>query len=362
MANKLFIPGPTEVRKEVLEAMSQPQIGHRTKEFQELFRSLKPGLKEIFGTKGDVLISTSTGSGFWEAAIRCCVNKKVLHAVNGAFSTKWSLLSGWCGRDATKIEFEPGMHVNPSVLDEELKKDKYEAFCMVHNETSTGVASDLEAISKVMKKHPDVLFFVDAVSSVGGMEIKTDEWGIDICLTSGQKALAVPPGISAAAVSSRCYKKAETVEGRGYYFDILKLKNMYDKDMTTYTPSIPHLYALQKQLERIKAESLDNRFKRHKEMAEYVRSWAKRQGFGLFSDEKYCSDTITCVVNNKKDVDFNDIKIDMAKKGYSIDSGYGKMNKLLIEKGKSPTFRIAHMGDLTLKEIKELTAELETYW
>lgn len=361
MANKLFIPGPTEVRKEVLAELSNPQIGHRTEEFRELFRGLKPGLKEIFGTQGDVLISTSSGSGFWEAGIRSCVNNKVLHAVNGAFSKKWSQLSERCSGEVKRIVYEPGKSVKAEDIDKELSQGDFEAFCMVHNETSTGVVSDLEAISEVMKKHPDVLWFVDAVSSIGGMKMEVDKLGIDLCLASGQKALALPPGIAVASVSEKAYKKAESVKGRGYYFDLLELKKMYDKDMTPYTPSIPHLYALKKQLERIKQEGLENRYKRHKEMAKFTREWAKKNGFEMFSEEVYCSDTISCILNTK-DLDFGKIKEDMAKKGYSIDSGYRKMNAQLKEEGKKTTFRIAHMGDLTLDEIRELTTELEKYF
>jgi len=345
----------------VLAALATPQIGHRTDEFRELFASLKPGLREIFGTKGDVLVSTSTGSGFWEASIRSCINKKVLHAINGAFSKKWFLISERCGREPDKIEFEPGQPVDPAAIDEALSAGNYEAFCMVHNETSTGTASDLEAISLVMEKHPDVLWFVDAVSSVGGMPVDVDKNRIDICLASGQKALAVPPGIAVASVSQQAYKKAETVKGRGYYLDILELKKMYDKDMTPYTPSIPHLYALQKQMERIKKEGLMNRFKRHQEMAAYVRKWALANKMRLFSRKGCESDTITCIVNTKK-LDMIKVKADMATKGYSIDAGYSKMNAMLAEAGKPTTFRIAHMGDLTLEEVKALTEELENYW
>lgn len=357
---KLFIPGPTEVRKEVLDVLCKPQIGHRTEEFRELFRSLKPGLQKVFNTKGDVLISTSSGSGFWEASIRSCVDKKVLHAVNGAFSKKWASLSEDCGKEVTKINFEPGNPVDSEVLEEALKKDDYEAFCMVHNETSTGTASDLKAISKIMQKFPNVLWFVDAVSSLGGMPINFDDNKIDFALASGQKALAVPPGIAVAAVSERCYKKAETVKGRGYYFDILKLKKMYDKDMTPYTPSIPHLYALQKQLERIEKEGLENRFIRHKEMAEYARNWALQNGFKMFSKEDHHSETISCIENTQK-LDLPKIKQEMIAKGYLIDAGYGKMNALLEQEGKNTTFRIGHMGDHTIEDIKQLTTELEKY-
>lgn len=361
MTNKLFIPGPTEVRKEILDELTHPQIGHRTQEFKDLFASLKPGLKKLFYTENDVLISTSSGSGFWEASIRCCVNKKVLHAVNGSFSKKWAKLSESCGREVKKIEYEWGKAVKPEDIDKELSTSNYEAFCMVHNETSTGVASDLVAISKVMKKYPNVLWFVDAVSSLAGIKIEVDKLGIDICLASSQKALALPAGIAVASISSKAYKKAETVPGRGYYFDILELKKAYDKNQTPYTPSIPHLYALKKQLERIEAEGLENRFKRHKDMAEYTRNWAKNNGFEMFSEEGYHSDTVSCMVNTKK-LDFKAIKKDMATKGYSIDSGYRKLNEKLDAEGKPNTFRIAHMGDLTLDEIKELCKELETYF
>ena len=361
MANKLFIPGPTEVRKEILDELSNPQIGHRTAEFKELFSALKPGLRELFSTKNDVLISTSSGSGFWEASIRCCVNKKVLHAVNGAFSGKWADLSSWYGREVKKIEYEWGQAVKASDVDKELSSGDYEAFCVVHNETSTGVVSDLEPIAEVMKKYPDVLFFVDVVSSLAGVKIEVDRLGIDICLASSQKALALPAGIAVASISSRAYKKAESVSGKGYYFDILQLKKMYDKDQTTYTPSIPHLFALKKQLERISVEGLENRFNRHKEMAEYVRGWALEHGFKMFPEEGCYSDTVSCISNIMK-LDFNAIKKDMAVKGYSMDSGYGKLNEQLESEGKFNTFRIAHMGDMTLDEIKEFTSELEKYF
>jgi aspartate aminotransferase-like enzyme len=361
MSNKLFIPGPTEVRKEILEELTHPQIGHRSKEFSELFGSLKPGLKKIFFTDNDVLVSTSSGSGLWEASIRSCVNKKVLHAVNGAFSKKWADISERCGKEVERIKFDNGQSVKAAEIEKALSNGNYEAFCMVHSETSTGVASNLEEISKVMKKYPDVLWFVDAVSSLAGIKIEVDKLGIDICLASSQKALALPPGIAVASVSEKAYKKAENVSGRGYYFDLLELKKSYDKDQTPYTPSIPHLYALKKQLERIEKEGIENRFKRHKEMASYTREWAKKNGFEMFSEEGCHSDTVSCIVNTKK-LDFKAIRTDLSKKGYFIDAGYRKLNEKLEAEGKLTTFRIAHMGDLTLGEIKELTSEIEKFF
>jgi aspartate aminotransferase-like enzyme len=361
MANKLFIPGPSEVRKEVLAELSHPQIGHRTQEFRDLFGGIKAGLKKLFFTLNDVLVSTSSGSGFWESSIRSCVNKKVLHAANGSFSKKWASVSERCGREVERIDYEWGKAVRAEDVDEKLSSGDYEAFCMVHNETSTGVASDLEEISRVMEKYLDVLWFVDAVSSFAGMKIEVDKLRIDICLASSQKALALPPGIAVASVSAKAYKKAENVKGRGYYFDILELKKAYEKDETPYTPSIPHIYALKKQLERIEEEGIRKRFERHRQMADFVRKWALDNGMGLFPEKGFESDTLSCIVNTKK-LDFKAIKKDMAGKGYSIDSGYRKLNEKLEQEGKPNTFRIAHMGDLTLEEIKELCEKLEGYF
>lgn len=358
MANKLFIPGPTQVRKEILEELTHDQIGHRTSEFMELFAGLKTGLKKIFYTENDVLVSTSSGSGLWEAAIRSCVSKKVLHAVNGSFSEKWSILSERCSKEVARIDFTWGKAVEPDVIDRTLSKDQYEAFCMVHNETSTGVASDLEEISEVMNKHPNVIWFVDAISSLAGIKIEVDKLGIDICIASSQKALALPPGISVASVSNQCFEKAEGVQGRGYYFDLLELKKSYDSNQTPYTPSIPHLFALKKQVEFIETEGLENRFKRHREMANHVRSWALNQGFALFPERGYESDTVTCI-SNTLDLDINAVKYEMGIKGYNMDSGYRRLNDKLEEEGKPTTFRIAHMGDFTVDEIAEYTLELE---
>jgi aspartate aminotransferase-like enzyme len=361
MAEKLFIPGPIEVNKEILNEMARPMIGHRGNSFTELFHSLPPTLQELFGTKNDVLISTSSGSGFWEASIRSCVNKKVLHAVNGAFSKKWYEVSLSCDKDAKKINFLEGKPVDAKMIEHELEKNEYEAFCMVHNETSTGVTSSLLEIANVMKKYPKVLWIVDAVSSFAGMPLNIDEFGIDFCLASSQKALGLPPGIAIAAVSKRCYEKALNVKGRGYYFDILELKSMYDKDQTPYTPSISHLYALKLQLEKIKAETPLGRFNRHKELAQITRNWVSKNGLKMFSEDGYQSDTVSCVINNKK-IDLALLKKKLSVRGYVFDSGYGKLNEKLIANGKDSTFRIAHMGDLKIDELQKFLEIIVEEW
>ena len=355
---KLFIPGPTYVCEEILQEMSRPQIGHRTDAFRELFGSLRKPLQKLFFTKNDVLISTSSGSGLWEASIRNCVNKKVLHATNGFFSEKWAELSKNSDKEAEVLKFDYGKAIDPDVVDEALSKNDFEAFCMPHCETPTGATSNLKDFSRVMKKHKDVLWFVDCVSTIGGMKVEVDKLGIDFCFTSSQKAMAMPPGLSFGSVSDRCYEKAENVSGRGYYFDILSLKKEYDRNQTTYTPTTAHLYALKKQLERIEIEGLENRFKRHAEMAEFTRDWAINHGFDLFTEKGFYSDTSTTISNNKN-LNFKIIVPKMLEKNCVVDPGFVGLNEFLISKGMNTTFRIAHMGDLTLDDIKDVTGKLE---
>ena len=353
MHKKLFIPGPVEVREDILKAMSTLMIGHRTQEFKDLMGSLRKPLQKLMYTKNDVLISTSSGSGFMEGAIRNCVSKKVLNCVNGAFSKKWADIAAGCGKQNEVVKVDFGKAIKPGMIDEKLSSGEFDAVCVTHNETSTGVMNNLEELSEVIKKYPDVIFMVDCVSSLAGVKIEVDKLGVDVCLASSQKALALPPGLAVASISEKAYKKAEGVKGRGYYFDFLELKKSYDKDQTPYTPSISHMYALKLQMESIMKEGLDNRFERHKKMAEFVRNWAKEKGFEMFSEQGYESNTVSCITDTKG-MDLKKLKAEMGSKGYSIDTGYRKLNEKLAEAGKPLTFRIAHMGDATLEDVKKL--------
>ena len=358
---KLFIPGPTEVRAEILDEMSKPMIGHRTEEFGQLFGRIKPKLQQLFYTQNDYLISTSSGSGFMEASIRNCVSKKVLNCVCGAFGKKWHSIALSCGKEAQSLDVEWGSAIKPERIDEKLSSNEYDAVCITHCETSTGLLNPLKEISEVMKKYPDVLFLVDAVSSLGGTKIEVDKLGIDICLTSGQKAVALPSGIALASVSQKAYDKAKTIKGRGYYFDLLELKKSYDKNQTPYTPSISHLYALDRQTDYIlNEEGLENRFNRHRQMAMMTRTWAKKRGMEMFPEAGYESDTVSCIINTKN-IDLKAVKQKIGNKGYLFDTGYRKLNEKLNEDGKQTTFRIAHMGDIQEEDLANYLNELQNY-
>jgi len=354
----LYVPGPIEVKEDVREVCAKPMIGHRTGDFRKLYASIKPKLKKLLYTENAVMVSTSSGSGFMEAAMRNLVGKKVLNCINGAFSKKWYDIAVACGKPAEKLEVEWGKAIKPDMIDAKLKTGGFDAVCVTHNETSTGVMNNLGEISEVVKRYPDVMFLVDAVSSMSGAKIEVDKLGIDMCLASSQKAFALPPGIAVASVSERAFKKAQTIQGRGYYFDLVELKKAYDKDETPYTPAVSLMYGLDYQLDKFFKEGLDARWERHKRLAKTTREWAKRMGFQIFPEPGYESVTVTCIVDTKG-MDLKKMQEMMGEKGFSVDKGYRKLNEDLVAKGKKSTFRIPHMGDTTDGDLSDLLKAFE---
>lgn len=350
MHKKLFIPGPTEVRAEVLEAQAQPLIGHRMPEFGELNERVIKKLQQVLGTNHQVFVFTASGTGVMEAAVRNCVNLRCLCATCGAFSERWHKITKANGKEADAISVDWGKAVKPEMVEQALSTGKYDSFTLVHNETSTGVMNPISEIAQVLKRFPDVIFMVDTVSSLMGVKLDIDELGIDICLTSSQKCFALPPGIAVASVSDRAFERAKTVENRGYYFDLLEMKRYYDeRRQTPTTPAITLFYALDRQLDRILEEGVENRFRRHEAMAHHTQEWARRH-FSLFAEPGYESLTVTAV-NNTRGIKVADLNRELGRRGFAISNGYGKLKEL--------TFRIAHMGDLVLDELEELLKQIE---
>jgi len=255
------------------------------------------------------------------------------------------------GVDADLFKSEPGSITTPEMVDEALSTGKYDLITITHNETSTGVMNPIDEISRIVKKYPDVIYCVDVVSSAGGVKIETDKLGIDICITSSQKALGLPPGLAICTISDRAVEKARTVKNRGYYLDLVNLYDTIKKKDYQYpsTPNLSLMFALDYQLGRIMEEGLENRYRRHLEMAEYTREWAKKN-FELFPDERYASVTLT-TVKNTRGISVKDLNAELGKRGYSISNGYGSL--------KEKTFRIAHMADMTLDDVKELLLTIE---
>lgn len=351
MHKKLFIPGPVEVRQEVLDKMATPMIGHRSKEASQLQRDISAMAQQLFYTKSAILLSTSSGSGLMEGAVRSCTRKRAVVFSIGAFGDRWHEMAVHNNIPADKVSVEPGQATTPDQVEQALSTGNYDLMTITHNETATGVMCPVEAIAEVVRKYPDVIWCLDTVSSMGGTKIEVDALGVDICITSTQKAIGLPPGMAICSFSEKAIAAARQVKYRGFYLDLLALYDYIQKKDYQYpsTPSLSHMFALQYQLKRILEEGLENRFARHLAMANRVREWAKTH-FELFPAEQYASNTVTAI-RNVRNINVGDLNKKLGERGFAISNGYGTL--------KEKTFRIAHMGDLTLPEIEEVLGQID---
>jgi aspartate aminotransferase-like enzyme len=352
---KLHIPGPVEVSEKTFRAFCSPMIGHRGQGFKDLYAKIQPQLQQLLFTKQLVYLSTSSAWGVMEGAIRNLVAKKVLNCMCGAFSDKWFDVSKRCGKDAEALQVPWGSPILADAVDKQLATGKFDALTVIHNETSTGVMSPLAELAALKKKYPDVMFIVDAVSSMTATKIEFDALGIDVLLAGTQKAFAMPPGTAVFVCSPAALAKAATMKDRGYYFDFVEFQKNAEQNMTPSTPSIGHVYALASKLEDIFTEGLEARFARHRQTSQLTRDWAAKHGFTLFPEKGFESLTLTCVNNGAKPggrtVDVAKLQKLVKGQGFLIDGGYGKI--------KGTTFRISNMGDETEATMKQLYAALD---
>lgn len=349
----MFVPGPVDVAPEVLAAQAKPMMPHRSKDFEAIFQRTAEKAQKLFYTQYRVFQGTHSGSGMQEAAIRNFVETSVLCCVNGAFAERWFEVAATNGKQVDRLEVSWGNVVKPDVLADALQKKHYEAVTIVHNETSTGAENPLAALCEVVHQvSPDTLIMVDAVSSLGGVKIEMDALGIDFLLTSSQKCLALPPGLSLASASDRAMKKAETVSNRGWYFDLLRMEKHRLKDSTPMTPVMPLIFALDLQLDRIFAEGLENRFARHTAMAKCIQSWAISNGMNPVTPEPYRSKTVS-TIENSKGWDISALNKFLLQRGMRIANGYGIL--------KEKTYRVATMGEISMADCENLIAALEEF-
>jgi len=346
---RLFIPGPVEVRPENLLAMGTPQIGHRSKDFQDLYADVNAKLKKFLHTEQYVFLSTSSSSGVMEGGMRNLIKKKVLATTCGAFSERWYKMAGENGRPGDQLKVEWGKGIRPEMVDEKLKTGEYCSVAVVMNETSTGVMNPVKEIAEVVKKYDDVLLMVDAVSGMAGVDVDVDGWGLDLCLAGLQKCFGLPAGLAVFTVSERAIKRAEQVPNRGFYFDFLQYLKYHQKNQTPSTPSIPHIFALNSQMTDILAEG-PARFERHAKMAKLVQDWAAKN-FAMFAEKGFESKTVTCITNTTG-ISVADLNSALAKHKCQISNGYGDL--------KEKTFRIAHMADTQEWEIRGLLSLIDS--
>ena len=347
---KLFTPGPVEVHPDVLKACSVPMIGHRGKEWEALQARTREKLKELLHVKsGRVFLFTSSATGAMEGAVRNLSTKRVLSCACGAFSERWHEIAKENGRAADAYSVAWGTPNRPEEIDKHLATGKYDALTLVHNETSTGLMNPLKEIADVVRRHPDVMFCVDAVSSMAAVDIDFEALGIDMLLAGVQKAFGLPPGLTVVAASPRALKKAAGVPDRGHYFDLVQFQKYDDKNQTPETPAISLVHALDVQLDRMKRLGFEAQFARTRAMAEACRAWALER-FALFPEKGFESLTLTAV-RNTKGIDVGRLNAELEKRGVTISEGYGKI--------KDQSFRIAHMADITMADLKELLAMID---
>lgn len=353
---KLHIPGPVEVSEKTLRAFRSPMIGHRGQGFKDLYAKIQPQLQALLYTKQLVYLSTSSAWGVMEGAIRNVVSKKVLCCMNGAFSDKWLDVAKRCGKEAEALQVNWGSPILAEQVEAKLSTGQFDALTLIHNETSTGTMSPLYQIAALKEKFPDVIFIVDAVSSMSAVKLEFDALRIDVLLAGTQKAFALPPGLAVFVCSPAALTKAATMKDRGYYFDFVEFQRNAEQSMTPSTPSIGHVYALASKLEDIFAEELEARFARHHKLAQMTRDWAARNGFNLFPEAGYESVTLTCINNGAKPgsrvIDTAKFQKLVKEQGFLIDGGYGKI--------KGTTFRISNMGDETETTMQQLYTVLDT--
>jgi aspartate aminotransferase-like enzyme len=269
--------------------------------------------------------------------------------MQGAFSDRWLGVATANGKQADPLQVEWGRAITAEAVDRALSSGRYDAITVVHNETSTGVLNRLDEIAEVVRGYPDVLFLVDAVSSMAGVRIPVDAWGIDVCLAGMQKAFSLPAGLAVASVSERALERAKTIEHRGYYFDFLEMAKYDDRDMTPSTPAIAQIHALDAQLDDILAEGPAERFRRHADLARIAQEWA-RSRFSLFAESGFESPTVTCV-ENTRGISVADLNAELGRQHVMLSNGYGKL--------KETTFRIGHMGDTEEWELRGLLATVD---
>jgi predicted phosphoserine aminotransferase len=347
---RFFLPGPTEVRPEVLAAMTRPMIGHRGSEVEALLARIAPRLQQVFRTTQPVFTVTSSATGLMEGGVRNAIRNRALCLVNGAFSGRFYKAALNSGLAADKLEVEPGHYHTPEILAEALRRDHYDLVTVVHSETSTGVLNPIRELTEVAHAAGDVVMVIDTVSSMAAAPIEVDAWQLDYVLTGSQKALALPPGLAFCTANERVMERARASRHRGLYFDLLELYEYWKKHQTPNTPAVSLLYALDVQLDYILREGIEARWARHAAMAQRTWQWVDEQRslgreVGILAPEGYRSPAVTCITAPPGKTGPQLVQA-MKAKGFVVASGYGSLKDSMI--------RIGHMGDHTLAELDRL--------
>ena len=344
----LRIPGPIPVPDDFLQILSRQMINHRGPEFKELLYRVTERLKTVFATENDMFILSSSGTGGMEAAISntLSVGDKVICASIGSFGNRFGEIAKRFGANVEMVNFEPGTSINIEVLEQALNDHKnVKAVLVTHNETNTGVTNNLKQVAKIVKKDSGRLLLVDGISSVCSIPLQTDEWECDVVVSASQKGWMLPPGLAFISFSPLAWKFNSVSDMPRFYFDLIQYKSYYEKGQPPWTPALSIIFALDKALEQIIDEGMENVYSRHSSIANQVRNGIKAIGLSLFPNISVASNTVTAVKSP------DGLDADILRKQVQQDhdvvlaGGYGP------QQGK--IFRIGHLGYVKPKEIDE---------
>jgi aspartate aminotransferase-like enzyme len=347
----LRTPGPTPMPAVVAQALSQPMINHRGPEFAELLHDVTVGLQQIYQTRNDLLLLTSSGTGGLEAAItnHFSPGDRVLAVTIGNFGDRFATIAQRFGADVQKLAFASGEAADPQAVAQRLAADPgIKGVLVTHNETSTGVSNDLEAIAAVVRQAGPLLL-VDGISSVGSLEVRTDDWGIDVLVAGSQKGWMVPPGISMVSLSARAWAAGKTATMPRYYWDLDAAKKSAAKGQTPYTPGITVLYGFREALKLMLDEGLAATYERHRRLGAHTRAGVKALGLRLVPvDERRASDTVTAFWLPEGMNDEDTMEILRVEHDVVLAGGQGELAGQIL--------RIGHMGHVTEADLDEAIA------
>ena len=349
---QLRIPGPTPCPPQALEAMGRQMINHRGPEFGKILNAITGKLKQVFQTKGDVFVLTASGTGGLEAAIVNTLSPtdSVLSISNGAFGERFADIAARYGAEVSRLTFEWGKPIDLEVIEKTLRANgNIKAVLATHNETSTGMTNDIDEVSAVVKKY-DKLLLIDAISSLGCINLPTDDWNCDVVVTASQKGWMVPPGLAMVSVSEKAWQAHSQAKMPRYYWDFVKARDFLLKGQTPWTPAVSIFFALDSTLDLMLGEGIDNIFVRHAQVGQTARNGVKSLGLSIFPDERYASNTVTAV--NATD------GIDAAK----LIQTLREEHKVILAGGQQKLsgkiFRIGHLGLVHEDDMKSVLEAL----
>ena len=349
----LRIPGPTPCPDEVLQAMTKQMINHRGPEFARILNRVTESLKILFQTSNDVFLLTGSGTGGLEAALVNTLSPgdTVLSVSIGVFGDRFTSIAEQYGAEVIPLKFEWGKAADPDEVRRALEKEpKIKAVLVTHNETSTGVTNNLASLSSVIKEF-DKLLIVDAISSLGSINLPVDEWGCDIAVTGSQKGWMAPPGLTMVSVSETAWQAHANARMPRFYWDFSRARSYLERGQTPWTPAVSTVFAMNTSLGMMLDEGLPNIIARHARIGQLARDGVKSLGLTLFADENFASNTVTAV-NAPEGVNANDLrKILLAENEIVLGGGQQRLDGMI--------FRIGHLGLVAEEDIQAVIAALK---